>query len=176
MKKVLISVAMLAIAAGAQATTYDWGVHDAAESHLSYVSAGAFSDTYTFSLGNAETTASSAVSLNLSAAYVITGAQYSLWKDGGASGADGADTLVGTWSFDGASGTAANMHTVDLVAGNYFYQVTGTALGSGDPANHAGIYSIASSITAVPEPESCALMLGGLMAIGCVCARRGKRS
>ncbi|HEY4083245.1 MAG TPA: FxDxF family PEP-CTERM protein [Burkholderiaceae bacterium] len=176
MKKVLVSLALLAIVAGAQATTFDWGAHDSAESHLSYVPAGAFSDIYTFSLGNAETTASSAVSLNLSSAYVISGAQYSLWKDAGAAGPDGSDTMIGTWSFDGTSGTAANAHTVDLVAGNYFYAVSGTALGSGDAAQNAGIYNIASTIAAVPEPETYALMLGGLIAVGSICARRRKRS
>ena len=175
MKKVLISVAMLAIAAGAQAASYDWGVHDSVESHLSYVPAGAFSDVYTFSLTNAETAASSAVSLNLASAYVISGGQYSLWKDGGAVGSDGADTIIGTWSFDGASGAIDQTHTVDLAAGNYFYAVTGTAFGSGDPAHNAGIYDIASAITPVPEPQTYTLMLAGLMAVTGVSLRRRKR-
>ena len=174
MKKILITVALLAAAASASAATYTWGAHDpSAESNLSYVPSGSFSDVYSFSLGTAELTSSSVVSLNLASVYTITGGSYSLMMDTGAAGPDAGDAVMGSWSFDGTTGSTN--HTVSLGAGSYYYLVTGMATGSGDASQNAGIYSIASTIVPVPEPESYALLLAGLAAVGAICARRGKR-
>lgn len=52
----------------------------------------------------------------------------------------------------------------DLVAGTYTFSLTGT-----------GAASISSSITPVPEPESYAMMLAGLGAVGFLLRRRAGR-
>jgi len=175
LRKTLIATALLAAMGAASATTYSWGSHDStAESNLTYVSVFAFNDVYTFSLGTAEVASSSVVSLNLSPVYAISNGSYSLVMDNGATGPDVGDTLLGTWSFSGSTGSTS--HSVSLAVGNYYYIVSGLATGAGDGAHNAGIYSIASTISpsviTVPEPESYALMLAGLGVVGFLAGRR----
>ena len=175
MKKTLITVALLAAAASASATTYDWGPHNAtAEANSAFVAAGSFSDVYTFSLSLDQQVASSVVSLNLSPVYSITGASYSLWLDKGVAGVGGGDEELGSWAFDGTTGSTS--HTLNVASGNYYYLVTGTADGMGDGNGRAGFYTIASTVVPVPEPETYALMMAGLFVVGGAFARRAKRS
>jgi len=169
LRKTLIATALLATVSAASAATTDWALHDAAESQLNYVPNGAFFDTYSFSLNSAQSVTSSVVSLNLPGIYSIVGSNYMLWQDNGPAGMDGSDTMLAGWSFDGSTGST--FHTVDLAAGSYFYTVTGVASG-GDPLQNAGIYSIASTVVPVPEPESYALLLAGLGLVGFVAGRR----
>lgn len=65
----------------------------------------------------------------------------------------GSDAMTLTW---GASG-----------AGNYYLAVGGVATGPS-----GGIYNGAISVTAVPEPETLAMMLAGLGALGFLARRR----
>ena len=169
LRKTLIATALLAAVGAASAATTTWGAHAAAESALTYVPNGAFFDVYDFSLLSAQSVTSSVVSLNLPGIYSITGANYMLWQDNGPVGFDGSDTLLNGWAFDGTTGSTS--HSVNLLAGSYFYTVSGVAAG-GDPLSNAGIYSIASTIAPVPEPESYALMLVGLGVVGFLAGRR----
>ena len=53
-----------------------------------------------------------------------------------------------------------------LAAGNYYYAVTGMGTGS-----LGGFYTISSSVTAVPEPETYAMMMAGLGVMGLLLKR-----
>jgi len=113
-----------------------------------------FSDRYAFNLA----TASYAAGLMTSVPYdddtglVITG--FNLYKEG-ATVAEYAGTLRDpfdqTWRFKGAD---------VLTAGNYFLEVSGYATYTN------ASYSGTLSVSAVPEPGSLAMMLGGLAMLG----------
>lgn len=83
------------------------------------------------------------------------------------------DNIVGNaddWLL--ASGSAPGGSSVNLTygasgAGNYFLAVGGIANGT-----QGGIYTGAISVTAVPEPETLAMMLAGLGALGFLARRR----
>ena len=63
------------------------------------------------------------------------------------------------------SGTIGSTFTATLAAGDYFYTVKGVgAAGS--------TYALKSVVAAVPEPETYALFLAGLGAVGFLAARR----
>jgi PEP-CTERM motif len=120
-------------------------------------SAGAFSDTISFSLvtGSLESSASSLkLSLGATTVFDIANLSYSLYSANG-------DQIGGV--YNGNNTTYTNL----LTAGSYFFKVTGTATGSA-----GGVYGMSMLTAAVPEPETYGMMLGGLGLIGFVAARR----
>jgi hypothetical protein len=85
----------------------------------------------------------------------------SLFREAGAT-----DTLIGNYTFDGTTGST--WHTMaNLTAGDYYYKITGNATGS-----LGGFYSITSTVTPVPEPETYAMLLAGLGVVGSLYRRR----
>jgi hypothetical protein len=144
-------VALTTLSSHAAAT--DWGTHDLLESSLALSPGGAVFDTYAFTLSAASTVASSITSMGN-----LAPATYSLWN------ADNTPTAF-SWNVGGAPA----VHSVNLAAGSYYYSVFATATG-------AAAYSInsAATVTAVPEPETYALLLAGLGVIGFVAKRRNK--
>ena len=138
----------------ASAATTDWGVHDALEVAATLTPVGSFSDTYLFSLSGPSSLFSSAVANNLTQVLGITNFAVTLFGD-----TPGVDRNFGSFSLGSATGSESHSFG-NLLAGNYYYVVSGTGNGS-----LGGFYSLSSTLTAVPEPETSALFLGGLGAI-----------
>jgi hypothetical protein len=178
MKSVIAAAALLSLAGAASAVTIDWGVHAPAESNSPTATPGLFTDVYTFSVLGQNVIAGVAVANNVVVTpfpnfnitvYNIAGGLFSLWEDNGSPGMGGGDVKIGgDWMFDGTTGSTS--HSMALNTGSYFYMVTGNATGTS-----GGLYTIASALAPVPEPETYALMLAGLGAIGFMAARRRPR-
>jgi len=162
-KSKVFAAALLAIGSlQAQAVTTDWGTHDAVEfDDRKVLSEGSFQDTYEFSLEDTTTLSATAVSNNLGRAFNITDGTVQLYEV-----AAGPDVLVGSFAYDGTTGSTS--HTFDsLLGGDYYYLVSGLATG-----RVGGWYSLASAVTAVPEPHVASLVLAGLGVLGLVSRRR----
>lgn len=162
------ALALLALAStlafNAQAVTADWGVHDALEVASVRTPIGSFSDTYLFSLTDAESLFSTAVSNNLTSALNITDGQVSLFKELGA-----VDAPVGNYAFNDVTGSISHAFGI-LDLGDYYYEVTGTGVGS-----LGGFYTLSSTllpVTPVPEADTLAMMLAGLGVMGFLGRRR----
>ena len=78
---------------------------------------------------------------------------------------NGDDTFVSSSSTPGGASIGLSVST--QAAGNYYINVTGITT-----APAGGIYTGAISVTAVPEPETYAMMLAGLAALGFLARRR----
>lgn len=165
--KPLVGALVLAATCGAQAATYDFGVHDAVEVGANLVSPGAFADIYTFTLAATQVVSSSVSAVNVGSALNIFASTYALYSSG-------ADSLVGTsddsivgspWAFNGSSGSI--IHSLSLSAGSYYYVASGIANGAA-----GGVYTLTSTTVPVPEPETYALLLGGLGVVGFLARRR----
>ena len=71
-------------------------------------------------------------------------------------------------TFQNSSCVAGNLFDVNLAAGSYFFDVTGTAKGL-----KGGRYIVnVSALSPIPEPQTWAMMLGGLGLIGFMSFRR----
>lgn len=168
----LLAAALLACS-GAQAASFDWGVHGAAQAGVGFVLPGSFLDTWQFSIAEAMVLNSSvAVSNNLPPSLSIAGGHYSLFGFGLDNLMGGGDDVnLGPplgWSFDGTTGSSQNL--VSLAAGSYYFAVEGTANGTA-----GGLYTITSTNTItspVPEPQAFALLLAGLGLLGLLKRRR----
>lgn len=118
---------------------------------------GVFTDTVNFTLA-ASSLSSSASNLFLQLGSVdvfnITGLSYSLYT---ASGTQIGGSMAGTNTTYKASLTAGE---------SYYFKITGNAVGVG-----GGIYGL-SLLSAVPEPETYGMMLGGLGLVGFMARRR----
>lgn len=129
-----------------QFDSFSDGVEAATESALTQVM-GSFFDTYTFSLSGLSSVETYLT--NVLPSTSLTGS-FALYSTTG---------LV-------AEGSFSSPITATLAAGDYSYLVFGTSGAS------TGYYSLASTVTPVPEPETYALFLAGLGAIGFLTARR----
>ena len=162
--KQALAVAGLAVAATAASASPiagpgDWGVHDTIETGGNVVAAGAFEDAFLFTLTSPTTLFTSAASVGIPSMFGIAGGTVSLFKD-----IFGPDQLIGSFGFDGSTGMSPTTFA-GLSSGHYYYLVTGAGLGLG------GLYSL---VSAVPEPETYALLLAGLMIVLTLTRRRMK--
>lgn len=153
-----VSIASLPVfAAGA-----DWGTHDAAEYAFGAVPPGpSFGDAYTFSLASESDLSASAVANNLLPAFGLTSGLVQLFKVEA-----GPDQLVGAFAFDGTTGSTPYTFS-SLASGDYFYLVSGFVSGV-----HGALYSLASTVTPVPEPGMSLLFVAGLLGLGVIARRR----
>lgn len=123
---------------------------------------GSFYDTYSFSLTGLSSAVASSVSIELSSIFDISNGVLSLWSGSVSDGV--ADTLLSSTGFDT---TSTSLSVSELIAGNYYWSVSGDASGSA-----GGSYLFASSTAPVPEPSSYAMMLAGLGMLGIAVSRR----
>ena len=164
LKTIAAAAAAATVALGAlpaSAVTTDWGLHDAFEIGADKVPAGAIDDTFEFSLVDPASLTATAVSNNLGEGFHIESGEVSLYKVEA-----GPDTLVGSFAFDGTTGSTPHSFA-SLLSGDYFYRVAGDATG-----NAGGWYALASAVAAVPETNIGALMAAGLCVLMLVSRRR----
>ncbi len=98
----------------------------------------------------------------------VGGASLSLVPGGPSSGltATGASTSSNLFGINGSLVTYSATFQ-NVLAGNYGIQLTGT-----DGGQFIAVTNVTSSVTAVPEPESYAMLLAGLGALGFMGRRR----
>lgn len=161
--KLLAAAAISALAvSGAQASTTNWGALTDLQVAAAKVDPGAFDDFISFSIGALSNLSSTTVANNLTTVLNISpGATVSLF-----SGAIGSGSEVGSYTFDGTTGSSWHTMT-NLAAGNYYFEIKGTATGS-----MGGFYSITATTAPVPEPETYAMLLAGLGVVGSLYRRR----
>ena len=158
----LAAAAVSVLAINANATTILWGNHDSLELGAVLADPGAFDDFIKFSIPGSSNLSSTTVAHNLTNVLGIDNGVVKLFQEG----SGGSNTLVGQYSFDGTTGSTWHSF-LSLGAGSYYYEITGNATGT-----HGGFYSISSTVAAVPEPESYALLLAGLGVVGSLYRRR----
>ena len=177
LKKLIAAVGLATLASTSFAKTLDFGnvasVPDGsyfAQGFIEHATAGAFTDYILFSLSNPSFdswlglgTLSDQPKADGSN---ITGMTAKLYQDFGTAGAGGGDMLVANL---GAGDYISNGGP--LGTGAYFFEISGMAVGPSAVA-----YGYTASVTPVPEPETYAMMLAGLVMLGGVAARRKGRN
>ncbi len=160
LKQTLAGLALCVAAAAATAATYTIGslpIAPSAYSNVASVTGPSFSDTYDFNFPlGASASSASAVTIDVGSLLNINGLTIQLF--------DAANTLLQT----GSSGEASTLFDVPLLSGaSYHFAVTGQVTGTG-----GGLYTFVATAAPVPEPETWALMLGGIAAIAFLIIRR----
>jgi hypothetical protein len=163
MKLQLVLVAAVAgsLAGPVAATNTDWGTHKMVEVGVSLTPVGSFEDNWSFTLPASTSLASTTVANNLGSILNLSGGMVQLFMESGTT-----DTQIGSYTFNGTTGSTAHSFA-SLVPGDYFYRVTGTGTGS-----QGGFYALTSTISAIPEPTSAAMLLAGLGVAGLLLYRR----
>jgi len=152
------------LSTSAFATTIDVGAVPVAPANPSYTlfnhsTVGSFTDELDFSV-TAGTLASSANNINVMLHGLdvsdISGLSYSLYQVG-------SSTALGSFSGDNST-----YYSAITAAGNYKFVITGDAIGTS-----GGSYGVSLQTSAVPEPETYGMMLGGLALVGAIARRKG---
>lgn len=127
-------------------------------------SADTFADQYTFSLSGVSNVLADVYSFSGNAKNGLDITGFSLFNAAGnliSAGSQLSSGKTDQWVLD--LGT--------LAADNYYLQVSGTVL-----SQSAGSYTTNLAISAVPEPATYGMLLGGLAVVGALASRRRKQS
>ena len=164
LKHAVAFAAFSLVSASAMSATYAIGTlptAPASYTNLATVAVGAFTDTFTFTAPAAtSTTFASASSVDLMPFFNVGNLTLSLFTS--------ANVLIASGVTGPVAGDDSTISAAPLASGaSYYYRVTGTATGAS-----GGFYALVASATPVPEPETYALMLAGVAAVGFVVMRR----
>lgn len=154
-KSIIAAAAFAVVAVSANAATYSAPVNTAAL----YTVSGSFEDYLTFNIATPSTFSWSAV--NTPVSQLINVGPYSFTFTSNITG-------LTSSLFSGTPTTGSAVSSSTLNSGDYFIKITGLGAGTGG----SGSYVVATSVTAVPEPESYAMFLAGLGIMGAVARRR----
>ncbi|MEO8297517.1 MAG: FxDxF family PEP-CTERM protein [Burkholderiales bacterium] len=162
--KTLVSAAAAALAlsfaGGALAVTQNAGTLTAANSSTVFTTDGSFADEVQFFLSAPGTLSLSVSDLdlpdNVGTILSNTTISFDLW-----------DNIHPGGITNFLSGTDGPVYTIALGAGQYHIDLFGQSTGT-----NGGLYAVGLSVSAVPEPESYAMMLAGLGAMGFLARRR----
>ncbi len=164
----LVAVAALMASGVAHATPSQvptqWFEHDSAEfASFSSAMRHTFEHEYLFHLNGTVDALATAVSNDALTKFNIDGGKVELFMSNGDINYTN-DVSMGSFAFDS---TAINSTFSHLLAGDYYYQVTGAVMG-----NKGGGYQLFSEVSPVPEPETYAMLLAGLGLVGFMVRRR----
>lgn len=161
MKKSAVLLACVAALAGtsAQAFEYTWAnPSDALYLSQDYKLPGmSFLDKVSFTLSG-QSDLEIAAATTKSPSFGIANGSVKLY--------DSTDTLVGQLSFNAPAYNGFNTFS-SLGAGSYYFTIAGVTTG-----RLGGHYIVDAAVTPVPEPETYALLLGGLGVVGFIARRR----
>ncbi|WP_332856198.1 FxDxF family PEP-CTERM protein [Duganella sp. S19_KUP01_CR8] len=121
-----------------------------------------FADKYTFTLTGASTISADVYSHSGNARNGLDISGLALYNAGG--------LLLGGNQLSTGETDQWQLDSAVLGAGSYYVLISGHAM-----SNSSGVYSSGVTVTAVPEPETYAMLLGGLGLIGAMVSRRQRK-
>jgi hypothetical protein len=172
LKSLATAVVIAFSALGANATTTNLGAA-VAGTPLSFnsglVPVGSFDDYFTFTLPTNSGAGFSAITFDIPVLFSTTFTSASFFSNADGIKGNEDDTNVGTFT---TSAKALSLAMAPVAAGAYYINIKGTSSGSFGGAYNGSISTTA--VTAVPEPESYAMLLAGLGLMGVIARRRNK--
>ncbi|MFZ6750079.1 FxDxF family PEP-CTERM protein [Undibacterium sp. Ren11W] len=164
-------VAGLSISAAANASVIKLTVAENDSSSFSfgnsYSKSGNFSDTFSFSFGGTSDLSFSLISFPKTAKKDISGLSFELFHDIAGKNSQSMGFFGQPNTLVIGSSSALDHDFLKVAAGNYHVDIKGNAYGIG-----GGTYAGSMTVSAVPEPETYAMMLAGLGLIAVVSRRR----
>ena len=174
-----LAIGLTSISASAALTNYGNVTLPFTHSYGNSLSAaGSFVDDYQFTFSPAGTFNTISATFDLANILQITGLQARLYQGAGPF-TSGSTPLIQAWStpISAAPGTTGELVVINpilLGADTYTLEIRGNVQGLAG-GSYGGALNVAiGDVTAVPEPESYALMLAGLAMIGGMVVRRRK--